>query len=273
MTAIAEALRASDPERHFAALFAPADRRDDLMALSAYGGELARVADRVSGPATGEIRLTWWREIIEGRRDGEAAANPVAAGVLAAMARRRLPRPVLAAMAEARRVDLYDDAMPGISALEGHFGESESAPLQLAALILDPALAPESAEAAGHGGCVIGAAILLARFPLIAPRGAPPLPSALLGGADRNALAGAGGAAAVEAIAGFAAAHYRGFLAAPPPPSLRPAFLPVAAAARQIGRALARPQIVARAGLAPAPVATRFAMLRAATGRWPAALT
>ena len=48
--------------------------------------------DRVREPMPGEIRLQWWRDVLNGERAGEAAANPVAAALIETIARFALPR-------------------------------------------------------------------------------------------------------------------------------------------------------------------------------------
>src|SRR3989304_4664298 len=74
-------VREADRDRYLATLFAPADRRDALFALYAFNAELARGRGGAREPLPGEIRLQWWREVLNGERDGEAAAHPVAAAV------------------------------------------------------------------------------------------------------------------------------------------------------------------------------------------------
>ncbi len=68
---------------YLATLFAPAQHRGALHALYAFNIEIARVRDAARQPMPGEIRLQWWREVIDGERAGEALANPVAAALLA----------------------------------------------------------------------------------------------------------------------------------------------------------------------------------------------
>ena len=63
-----------------------------------------------------------------------------------------LPVNVLTDMIDARIFDLYDDPMESRASLEGYAGETASALIQLASLILDPAHAQNSASAAGHAG-------------------------------------------------------------------------------------------------------------------------
>src|ERR1700676_258417 len=84
-------VREADRDRFLATLFAPAERRGALHALYAFNIEIARVREVVREPLAGEIRLQWWNDAIDGRAAGEAAANPVAAALLAAMARYQLP--------------------------------------------------------------------------------------------------------------------------------------------------------------------------------------
>src|ERR1700687_2171596 len=73
--------RAADRDRYLATLFAPADQRDALFALYAFNVEIGRVRDLAREPMPGEIGLQWWREVLTGERDGEAAAHPVAAAL------------------------------------------------------------------------------------------------------------------------------------------------------------------------------------------------
>ena len=62
--------RSGDPDRTLAALFAPRGCRADLFALYAFNVELARIAEQVSEPSLGAIRLQWWREALDRAADG-----------------------------------------------------------------------------------------------------------------------------------------------------------------------------------------------------------
>src|SRR6185369_9624012 len=85
-------VRAADKDRFLSALFAPAHQRGPLFALYAFNAEIASVRDRAREPMPGEIRLQWWRDVINGERAGEAAANPVAAALVDTVARFSLPK-------------------------------------------------------------------------------------------------------------------------------------------------------------------------------------
>lgn len=143
-------LREADPDRYLATLYLPAELRPDAAALYAFNAEIARIPALVSEPVPGEIRLQWWREVIEGGR--EAGDHPVAVALLAAIERRRLPAEVLSRAIDARIFDLYHDPMPDRGALEGYCGETASALLNLVALAAGATPGADLADACGHGG-------------------------------------------------------------------------------------------------------------------------
>ena len=83
---LAASVRAADPDRYFAALFAPAALRPFLFALYAFNAEVARVAETVREPMLGAIRLEWWRETVEGAAKGAPRNHDVARGLAALFA-------------------------------------------------------------------------------------------------------------------------------------------------------------------------------------------
>ena len=68
--------KSGDPDRSLAASFAPREARADLFALIAFNVELARIAEIVTEPGLGAIRLQWWREAIDRAAKGEATGIP-----------------------------------------------------------------------------------------------------------------------------------------------------------------------------------------------------
>jgi phytoene synthase len=123
----------TDKERYWATLYAPANRRDALYALYAFDHEIARVAAVVREPMAGEIRLQWWRDVLEGKRDEEAAAHPVAAALLEAIQRWNLPAAQLIDVIDAHAADLDDNATADI---ETYGAATNGAVIALAARIL-----------------------------------------------------------------------------------------------------------------------------------------
>jgi phytoene synthase len=157
-------LRTTDIDRYLACLLMPEEKRSAVAALYAFNAELARVRDIVREPLPGEIRLQWWRDVLEGGGEGDSLANPLAAGLMHAIDEYRLPRGPLVAMTEARIFDLYDDPMANTAMFEGYAGETASALIQLTAMILDADNAEKASDAAGHAGIaqlVAGCLLLL----------------------------------------------------------------------------------------------------------------
>ena len=262
-------LRDTDRDRYLACLLSPADKRGALAALYAFHAEIARIRDVIHQPLAGEIRLQWWRDLLEGNANGEGSANPVAAALLETIYAYRLPRDVLIAMIEARIFDLYDDPMPDRNALEGYAGETASALIQLAGLILDPMAAMQGAEIAGHAGVAQAIAGALLLLPVHSRRGQVYIPQDILTatGLDRDALL-AGTArqnigAAVEAMAALGLDHLdRARRAGRPAPSVIAAFLPVSLTESVLKAAVRRKAAVMDEPLQPAQWRRQLSMMR-----------
>ena len=227
-------VREADRDRYLSVLFAPAEKRAALFALYAFNVEIARVRDLIHEPMPGEIRLQWWRDAILG--ESPAAGNPVAEALTGTIGEYGLPTAAFDNMIEARLFDLYDDPMPSRTDLEGYCGETASALIQLAALVLDRDAAPETAELAGHAGCAQAIAGLLRLLPIHLARGQCYVPRDVLSAAGITPeefvaeKGGAGGKRAVAAMVALAREHLAQFErgARNLPPSLRPAYLPAA---------------------------------------------
>lgn len=173
-------LRRLDRDRYYSSLFAASPQRDGLQALYAFAAEIARVRDVVSDPLPGEMRLQWWRDLLEGEIRGDAASNPIAAALLRTIERYRLPAGALIRMIEARSLDLYDDPIADFAELEGYCGDTASALIRLGAIILAEGREPGAADAAGHAGVAFALTGLLRALPWHVARGRLYLPEALL---------------------------------------------------------------------------------------------
>lgn len=228
-------LRELDIDRYLAVLLSPEDKRADLTALYLYNAELARVRDLVREPLPGEVRLQYWRDLLAGVQHGSSEANPAAAALLAAIRRHDLPVAPLSAMSEARIFDLYDDPMESVAAFEGYAGETASALLQLASLVLDPVTAAGWSETAGHAGVAQAVAGALLLLPQHIARGQLLIPAEILAatGLDRESFLGGEDrrrmTAAIEAFAGYGLDHLERALdpSRRLPDTLKAAYLPV----------------------------------------------
>lgn len=208
-------LRTTDIDRYLACLLMPEAKRGAVAALYAFNAELARIRDITREPLPGEIRLQWWRDLLEGQGAGDALANPLAAALMYAIEEHRLPRAPLMTMTEARIFDLYDDPMGDIAMFEGYAGETASTLIQLAAMILDPDNAQKLADAAGHAGIAQVAAGTLLLLPIHMRRHQLYVPANILaatGLAAQSFLEGKDPAkckAALSAFIGFGRDHLR----------------------------------------------------------------
>jgi len=162
----ADIVRVADRDRYLADLFAPEAARRQLFVLHAFNSEIARVRDSVREPALGEIRLQWWRDALH----GDAAGHPVASALKQAIGEFSLPLVAFDNLLEARKFDLYDDPMPSLNDLEGYAGETSSALMQLAAIILAGGADPDTTELSGHGGVAYALTGLMRALPIHASR-------------------------------------------------------------------------------------------------------
>ena len=208
-------------DRYLASLFAPGDKRPQLLALYAFDLEISRIHTLVSDPQIGLIRQQWWLDSIDAIYAGSPVAHPVAEELARAVAAGNLPKPALRNLIIAREFDLYDDPMPELADLEGYLGETSSSVIQLASLILAGPNAVHSAEAAGLAGVAHGLAGLLRAIVQGHPAARHFLP--------RDLVTAQGEKGAIAALAGQARtrlAQARALTATIPPAAL-PVFLPV----------------------------------------------
>jgi phytoene synthase len=229
-------VREGDRDRYLSVLFAAEAKRPALFSLYAFNGEVARVRDLIHEPMPGEIRLQWWRDAILG--EAPAVGNPVAEALNRTIREYELPPAAFDNMIEARLFDLYDDPMPSRTDLEGYCGETASALIQLAGLVLDRDAALATADLAGHAGCAQAVTGLLRSLPIHLARGQCYVPRDVLSAAGTTPeefvtqKGGAAGKRAVSAMIALAREHVGKFEegARALPPSLRPAYLPAALA-------------------------------------------
>ena len=196
----AQQVRTFDRDRFLCALFAPAERREDLFAVLALDVELRRIAGVVSEPLVGQMRMQWWREAVAGAFAGDAPAHPVVEA-LAAVARRGLGRRRVEGLIEAHAHELEAEPPVSVAALVDRVHATAGF---LTALSLDVLGATdEPSGVAGRHVAVAWALIGELRAMAAAARGGRGRPPLDLGREapvpDR--------AAAVKDVVGHAAAH------------------------------------------------------------------
>ena len=92
-------------------MFASPVIRPDVMTLLAFNVEIARIRETVSEPLIGQMRLQWWRDVIEKLADGQGPplGHPVAECVAALIQARTLDTRAFSGLVDAREADMSDD--------------------------------------------------------------------------------------------------------------------------------------------------------------------
>jgi phytoene synthase len=168
--------RSGDLDRALAALFAPRDGRADLLALYAFNVELSRIAEQVTEPELGAIRLQWWCEALERAAQGEATGHPVADALGETQRRHGLSVGMLAGLIDARSFDIATKTMPDWNALETYLHDTAGALFGLGAACFG-ASGSSLEPAASQAGLGYGLTGLMRALPVHAARGRVYLPA------------------------------------------------------------------------------------------------
>jgi len=111
IAACAAQVERADPDRFKSAMTAPVAARGDLMVLYAFNLEISRAPWVTAEPMIAEMRLQWWRDVVEDIAAGKTPrAHEVATPLCALVRRADLSCEDLDAMITARRWDIYKDA-------------------------------------------------------------------------------------------------------------------------------------------------------------------
>ncbi|HXF55233.1 MAG TPA: squalene/phytoene synthase family protein [Hyphomicrobiaceae bacterium] len=165
------AARAYERDRYLAALLAPRTLQLDLIALAAFGGEVARIPAFVNEPMMGEVRLRWWRDALAEVAAGNSTGHPVADAVGATVRRHRLPTGLLEGFIEATALRLYEVAPADDEALRSYLGDTEGALFALTWRILAGADGGSEPEFLAMAGQAYGLARLVYEFSALLAQG------------------------------------------------------------------------------------------------------
>lgn len=157
-------LRENDHSLYASLLFLNEEHRQAASVLQVFHYEIGRIAFLVREAMPGEIRLQWWRDVINSERKGEASANPLASALIDTVSKHELPKDGFIRYLDARVFDLYNDPMPDRETLEAYYGETESFIFHMTALSNGASESSDLADACGHAGVVTGLERTLARL-------------------------------------------------------------------------------------------------------------
>lgn len=133
----AERVKRHDNDRYLCALPAPGAARDGLMALYAFNLEVASIAETVSEPTLGLVRLQWWRDTVEWIYAGGTLDHPVAQVLADAIRRHDLDRAHFVKLLDARALDIEGESFKDMKALEAYAEATSSSLVFLALEVLD----------------------------------------------------------------------------------------------------------------------------------------
>lgn len=254
LEACARLVERGDPDRFLAVMASPVWTREALFPLYAFNLEVARAPWATREPVIAEMRLQWWRDVVEAARSGEAArAHEVAGPLHRLIMDAGLPVDVMDRLIAARLWDCWREPFADPAAFDTYIEETGGGLMWLAGRALG---APDRAEPVLRGfGWAAGLAGFLQAVPELVARGRHPLP-------DGEAVAGLA-RCGLEKIA--AARAGRKDL----PRELGPAFLAGWQAERLLRLAVADPGAVGEGRLVLSEFTRRGGLLwQAATGRW-----
>ncbi|KAI9867956.1 MAG: hypothetical protein M1813_007778 [Trichoglossum hirsutum] len=166
-------LRNFDSPSYVLQTFIPPSARDAYLAIRAFNIDIARVADNVSNPTVGAMRMQFWRDTIDRTLRGSPPKEPVAVLLahalesLEARGARKLSRSWLLRVIAAREQYLSNPPYPNLAALETYAENTYSTLLYLTLSAL-PLSSVTTDHIASHIGKATGIAAVLRGLPLLA---------------------------------------------------------------------------------------------------------
>lgn len=250
ISACAALVERADPWRFRCAMAAPVKARAILFPLYAFNVEVARAPWLTTEPMIAEMRLQWWRDVLEEIARGDQVRRHE---VTTPLAQLLTPQDAtrLDQLVAARRWDIYRDPFEDEAHLDAYIDQTAGHLMWTAARLLgakDEVTLRDAAYAAGI-------AQFLRAVPELADRGRVPLLDGTHAGVQSLAKA------ALDRLA--RARRSRSHI----PKTARAALLPLAGTAQILQAAITSPARVADAAL-PDPTNSLALNLQALTGRW-----
>lgn len=173
--ACARLVARGDPDRFLATMAAPPAppaARAALFVLQAFNLEVARAPWVTREPLLAQMRLQFWRDVVDGAGNDTPPAHEVAGPLAALIVEKTLPRDLLLAIIEARERDLERAPFADATALWAYLEATSGGLMQLSVR----ALGGEDDTMARDLGAAQGLANYLMAVPLLEAAGRLPLP-------------------------------------------------------------------------------------------------
>lgn len=115
-----EQVRTQQYDFYILSLFFPITKRSAAWAILAFYAEVMAIADKVTEPLAGAMRLAWWRDKLAGIYRGEAIPqHPVLQAMAEVIHQYALPASLLQQMIEAAACRMERDSCPDMATFEG----------------------------------------------------------------------------------------------------------------------------------------------------------
>lgn len=135
--ACAQLVERGDPDRFLATMAAPPKARALLFPLYAFNLEVARAPWVTAEPLIAEMRLQWWRDVLDEIASGaEPRAHEVAAPLTDLIRKTGLPVELLQGIIDARRWDISGTSFSDETSLLQHLDQTGGNLMWAAALVL-----------------------------------------------------------------------------------------------------------------------------------------
>ncbi|MFV0361225.1 phytoene/squalene synthase family protein [Tropicimonas sp.] len=243
-----------DPDRFLSTMAAPRRAREVLFPLYAFNVEVARVPWASKEPMICQMRLQWWRELLDEIATGRPVrAHEIAAPLAAVIRGRNLPVAPLDALVVARDWDIHADPFEDDAHLDRYLEDTAGGLMWTTAMALN--VPAEWERAIRDAGWAAGLAAFLRAVPELAARGRRPL---------RDTRPDAVGALIRKGLIRLARAQESGI-----PRAAHPALRSAWRACATLRRAAADPSDVLAGRLGESDFARRAGLLRRALfGGW-----
>ncbi|MEM7241182.1 MAG: squalene/phytoene synthase family protein [Pseudomonadota bacterium] len=130
---LAETLRTHDADRFFAVMSAPARHRATLFTVYAFNLEIARIPYLTVEPLIAEMRLQFWRDVVEEAYQGKIRAHEVADPFGQLLQGSSIAKEDCMRLIDARRWDIHEKRFSDPEAFENYIENTAGALARIAA--------------------------------------------------------------------------------------------------------------------------------------------
>ena len=151
-------VRRLDHDRWLCILLAPEKAQRDLLALTAFNLEIARIREVIREPHMGLIRLQWWRDAVDEAQAGRPREHPVCLELRRLLATGSIGAAALVALIDGREKDIDDTPCADLADLTAYADATSGALAAMSARLCgaqdDASIA--AASAIGRGWALTG---------------------------------------------------------------------------------------------------------------------